>query len=184
MEELRLVRPAPEHIEELQKFRQELLEAGDADSFAGCSRLEYYEDMGEWLKMIWRQEQEVEPGKVPSYVYLAIRQSDGRLVGIIDLRTSIDHPILGLWGGHMGYSVRPDERGKGYAREMLRLNLENCRQRGLDKVMVTCSRSNPASERTIQGCGGVFEKEVLVDGEWIKRYWITVKEEKDGGEEG
>ena len=174
MEELRLVRPAPEHIQELQKFRQELLEAGDADSFAGCSRLEHYEEGGAWMEMVWRQEQEEEPGKVPSYVYLAIRQSDGRLVGIIDLRTSIDHPILGLWGGHMGYTVRPDERGKGYAREMLRLNLENCRRRGLDKVMVTCSRDNPASERTSQGCGGVLEKEVLVDGEWIKRYWITL----------
>lgn len=158
MEELRLVRPAPEHVQELQKFRQELLAARDADSFAGCSRLEHYEDMGEWLKMIWRQEQEAEPGKVSSHVYLAIRQSDERLVGIIDLRHHINHPILGLWGGHMGYSVRPNERGKGYAREMLRLNLENCRQRGMDKVMVTCSRDNPASERTILGCGGVLEE--------------------------
>ena len=179
MEELRLVRPAQEHIQELQKFRQELLEAGDADSFAGCSRLEYYEDMQEWLEMIWRQEEWSEPEKVPSHVYLAIRQSDKRLVGIIDLRHHIDHPILGLWGGHMGYSVRPDERGKGYAREMLRLNLENCRQRGMDKVMVTCSRNNPASERTILGCGGVLEKEVLVDGEWIKRYWITIGKTPD-----
>ncbi|MDE5746592.1 MAG: GNAT family N-acetyltransferase [Acetatifactor sp.] len=184
MEELKLVRPAPEHILELQEFRQELFKAEDADSFAGCSRLEKYEDMEEWMEMVWRQEQEVEPGKVPSHVYLAIRQSDERLVGIIDLRHHIDHPILGLWGGHIGYTVRPNERGKGYAREMLRLNLENCRRRGLDKVMVTCTRNNPASERTILGCGGVFEKEVLVDGEWIKRYWITLMEEKDGGEEG
>ncbi len=174
MEELQLVRPAPEHIEELQKFRQELLEARDEDSFAGCSRLEHYEDVREWMEMVWRQEQEVDPGKVPSHVYLAIRQSDERLVGIIDLRHHIDHPILGLWGGHIGYSVRPHERGKGYAKEMLRLNLENCRRRGLDKVMVTCTRDNPASERTILGCGGVFEKEVLVDDEWIKRYWITI----------
>lgn len=181
MEELRLVRPAPEHIQELQEFRRELSKAGDADAFAGCSRLEKYENIEEWLEMVYRQEEAREPGKVPSHVYLAIRQSDGRLVGIIDLRHHIDHPILGLWGGHMGYSVRPDERGKGYAREMLRLNLENCRRRGMDKVMVTCTRNNPASERTILGCGGVFEKEVLVDGEWIKRYWITVMEEKGEG---
>lgn len=174
MEKLRLLRPAPQYARELADFRRELLEAGDADSFAGCSRLEQYEDMKEWMEMVWRQEQEAEPGKVPSHVYLAVRQQDGRLVGIIDLRHHIDHPVLGLWGGHIGYSVRPGERGRGYAREMLRLNLEKCRERGLEKVLVTCSRGNLASERTILACGGVFEREVRVDGEWIRRYWITV----------
>ncbi len=174
MEELKLVRPAREHIGQLREFQREIREAGDEDAFAGCSGLECYEDIGEWLQYVYRQEEGAEQGKVPSHVYLAIRQSDGRMVGIIDLRHHIDHPVLGVWGGHMGYSVRPDERGKGYAREMLRLNLENCRRRGMEKVMVTCSRDNLASERTILGCGGVFEKEVQVDGEWIKRYWITV----------
>ncbi|MFG6358781.1 MAG: GNAT family N-acetyltransferase [Acetatifactor sp.] len=174
MEKIQLVRPAAEHVGQLRELQRELREAGDADAFAGCSRLEYYEDIAEWIQFVCRQEKEAEPGKVPSNVYLAIRQGDGRLVGIIDLRHHIDHPILGLWGGHMGYSVRPDERGKGYAREMLRLNLENCRRLGLEKVMVTCSRDNPASERTILGCGGVFEKEVPVDGEYIRRYWITL----------
>lgn len=175
MEALRLLRPTPEYAEELACFRRELLKAGDADSFAGCSGLEQYEDIGEWMEMVWRQEQGNEPGKVPSHVYLAIRRRDGRLVGIIDLRHHIDHPVLGLWGGHTGYSVRPCERGRGYAREMLRLNLEKCRERGLEKVMVTCSSENFASERTILACGGVFEREVAVDGECIKRYWITIK---------
>lgn len=39
----------------------------------------------------------------------------------------------------------------------------------MDKVMVTCSRENIASEKTILANGGVFEKEVLVNGEYIKR---------------
>ncbi len=39
---------------------------------------------------------------------------DNRVVGAIDLRHHIDHPILGTWGGHCGYSVRPSERRKGY----------------------------------------------------------------------
>ena len=56
---------------------------------------------------------------------------DNKIVGIIDFRHHINHPILGTWGGHCGYSVRPSERGKGYAKEMLRLNIQNakCRYR-------------------------------------------------------
>lgn len=58
----------------------------------------------------------------------------------------------------MGYTVRPSERGKGYAKEMLRLNFQNCRNRNLSKVMITCSDTNPVSEKDIIANGGVFEK--------------------------
>ena len=40
--------------------------------------------------------------------------------------------------------------------------------------MITCSRDNLASEKTIIANGGIFEKEVFIDGEYIKRYWITI----------
>ena len=46
-------------------------------------------------------------------MYIAVRKTDDKIVGVIDLRHHINHPILGTWGGHCGYSVRPSERGKG-----------------------------------------------------------------------
>jgi len=111
---------------------------------------------------------------VPADAYLAVRAKDNRIVGMTDIRHHIDHPILGLWGGHIGYTIRPSERRRGYGKEMLRLNLIKCRERGLKKVMLSCKEGNIASERTILANGGVFSGEVPVDGEIMKVYWIEL----------
>ena len=176
MDTIQLIKPTLAYADDILAFRSEVEAANDADSFAGCSFLRNCATAEEWLKVLEEREhpETIPKGSVPSNAYLAIRMSDNRIVGMIDLRHHIDHPILGLWGGHMGYTVRPCERGKGYAAEMLRLNLENCRLRGMDKILLTCSLDNPASEKTILACGGVFEKEISVDGETVRRYWITL----------
>lgn len=179
MEKLILTVPSMAYEEEILAFRREMLEAKDADSFAGCSCLERYEAVEDWLCHLeeYARAASCPNGKVPSDTYLAVRAADGRVVGIIDLRHHIDHPILSLWGGHIGYSVRPSERGHGYAAEMLRLNLEICRARGMKKILITCSPDNPASEKTIRKNGGVWEKDILVDGEAVRRFWITLEKE-------
>lgn len=176
---IRLVSPTQEYAADIEQLRRELLESEEADgddAFAGCGTLRDCESAERWLKVLAEMEQEetLPAGKVPSNTYLAVRIADNQIVGIIDLRHHINHPILGLWGGHMGYIVRPVERGKGYAAEMLKLNLQKCRERGMEKVMITCSPENHASEKTILANDGVFEKDVLVDGDVIRRYWVTL----------
>lgn len=175
MDTITLIEPTIEYEKDIWLFRQELLDADDKDSFAGCSGLETCQTAKEWIDDITlRKSEETCPeGRVPSHVYLAVRKSDHKIVGIIDLRHHIDHPILGTWGGHIGYTVRPDERRKGYAKEMLRQNLNHCKKLGIGDVMVTCHKDNLASEKTILACGGVFEKNIEVDGSIVKRYWIT-----------
>lgn len=86
------------------QVRKEIMEADDNDSFAGCSKLENCETIEEWLSILSMREkvETCPPGGVPSNTYIAVRTSDNRIVGVIDLRHHIDHPILGLWGGHMG----------------------------------------------------------------------------------
>lgn len=70
--------------------------------------------------------------------------------------------------------MRPSERGKGYATEMLRLNIQNAQALGIQKLLITCDIKNEASEKTILANGGVYEKTIDVEGSKLKRYWITI----------
>ena len=167
-----------EYAEELEQFKNEVLRCddGNADQFAGCTGLRKSRTAKEWIALcdLRKRPEACEKAgtTVPSTTYFAVRESDGRLVGVIDLRHHIDHPVLGTWGGHCGYSVRPSERGEGYAKEMLRLNIRNAEERGIRKLLLTCDETNIASEKVILANGGVFESTVEVDGHTIKRYWI------------
>lgn len=176
MEDIVLIKPTVEYEDDIWKLRQEVLDSSDKDKFAGCGNLDECSSAKEWIETInlWESEETCPKGKVPSSIYIAVRKVDNRIVGVIDLRHHINNPILGVWGGHMGYYVRPIERQKGYAKEMLRINLQNCKDHNIEKVMISCDLDNLASEKTIIANGGVFEKNVCVDGDIIKRYWINL----------
>lgn len=96
-----------------------------------------------------------------------------RVVGAINIRHYLNESLL-LDGGHIGDGVRPSERGKGYAGEMIRLALEECKKLGMYRVLMVCNKDNIASARTIQKNGGVLENEVEVDGKIEQRYWISL----------
>ena len=166
------------YTDELEQFKNEVLicNKDNEDQFAGCAGLRDCNTAKEWIEICnprkGAETCEQAGTSVPSTTYFAIRESDGRLVGVVDLRHHINHPILGTWGCHCGYSVRPSERGKGYAKEMLRLNIQNAKKMGIPKLLVVCNETNTASEKTILANRGVFEKCTEVDGCVMKRYWI------------
>lgn len=175
---IRLAEPTLEYEDQVMTYRQKFLERGD--SFDGCAGLEDTEDYRDWLDFEARLSRKYGADYVPSTVRLAIRTEDNKVVGIIDLRHRLT-PFFMNFGGNIGYSVHPEERGKGYAGEMLGLMLEYCREQGFYKVLVTCDKENPASARTILSGGGVLENEIedkagLSKSGWIQRYWIVLEE--------
>lgn len=180
MEQIKLIEVNTKYVDDIWNLRQEILEcdAESEDQFAGCMSLDTSESAEEWIKICELRKSEENCNEVgmavPSHMYIAVRKNDDKVVGVIDLRHHINHPILDTWGGHCGYSVRPSERGKGYAKEMLRLNMQNAKVMGIEKLLVTCDVSNIASEKTILANGGVYESTIDVDGSQMKRYWITV----------
>lgn len=174
LSEIALIKPTLKYAKGIMEYRQEFLDSGD--SMDGCGNLRECSSSEEWIHGInmLKNEETCPKDKVCSDTFIAIRLNDDKIIGVIDFRHHINHPILSIWGGHIGYSVRPSERRKGYATEMLRQNLMNCKQHGLNKVLVTCDFDNIASKKTISANGGIFEKEIMGDGDRIERYWIQL----------
>ena len=173
--ELRLIAPSADYSEQIAAYRREFLERGD--SMDGTGSLSRMDNPAEWLRQVedLRNPETVPKNWVPSTQFLCVREADNRLVGLIQLRHRFN-AFLEQFGGHIGYSVRPDERRRGYARWMLSAILPYCRKIGLTRVLVTCLAENEASRRTILACGGEYESTVWDEdaGETLERYWIAL----------
>ncbi len=115
---------------------------------------------------------------VPASTYWLVR--DGRVLGTCNLRHKLTEALRDV-GGHVGYSIRPSERNKGYATLMLKYALEKARQMGLRRVLVTCDKTNIASQRVIQKNGGVLESESFSKqaDRVTQRYWIELEAGED-----
>jgi len=110
-------------------------------------------------------------GWVPDSTYWLIDE-EYRILGVVNIRHKLTEHLMNA-GGHIGYGIRPSERQKGFATELLRLSLEKTRELGIDSVLVVCDAINVGSEKTIQKNGGIEDTDFVEDdGNVIKRYWI------------
>lgn len=80
-------------------------------------------------------------------------EDGGQLLGLYNFRHRLT-PGLERFGGHVGYSVRPDARGQGHATRLLRGAMSFGRELGLQELLLTCDPANVASSRVIEKCGG------------------------------
>ena len=175
MEEFILLRPTSEYASQIIEYRHEFLDAGD--SMDGSGPLRRFENPEEYIKICAEYE---DPEKVPSHLapatqFFFIRKSDNKLVGMIQVRHRFND-YHEKYAGHIGYSVRPSERRKGYAKEMLEMVLPFCCKIGIDTVMITCIDGNIGSEKTILANGGIYESTIHEPNSDrnLKRFWITL----------
>jgi predicted acetyltransferase len=82
---------------------------------------------------------------------------DGEFCGAVGFRWQPGTSTLPAYClGHVGYSVVPWKRRRGYATRALALLLPLVREEGLEYIELTADRDNVASRRVIEANGGVF----------------------------
>lgn len=174
-EKIVFVEPAKHHENAAEEYVREHFDAGEKH-LHGSSGYEGFESYSVWLNEVLRAQSKetVREGWVSAHTFWAVREKDSSIVGIINLRHELND-FLTLYGGHIGYGVRPSERKKGYAAQMLHMALDFYREHlNTDAVLLTCDIDNETSKRTILKNGGVFDGVAEGEGEVVERYWIKL----------
>lgn len=117
---------------------------------------------------------EPKEGLVPDSTFFCLDEERNRMVGAVNIRHYLNEHLL-AYGGHIGDGIRPSERRKGYATQMIGLALEECRKMGIKKVLMVCDRDNIGSAKSIMKNGGILENELLEGDKIVQRYWIDLE---------
>ncbi|MBR3503150.1 MAG: GNAT family N-acetyltransferase [Clostridia bacterium] len=170
MNGLKLALPSPEYRERAIDYIREFHEYGS--EVHGSGSLDRY--LRESTYEAWLEKIKGDLANVPAEsTYFCVREADGRVVGMVNIRPVTSEFIM-TEAGHVGYSVRPTERRRGYAAFMLGEAVKVCRAAGVRDVVVSCEAGNAASAGTILKCGGALDAEFYSERfkEVIQRYII------------
>ena len=161
---------AIDFINEFYKYNSNINGTGGLQRY-----LDNYEGWLEKLEEDYTRQPSEE--KVPARTYFFVRESDNKIIGMINIRLALNESLK-KYGGHIGYSIRPTERGNGYNKINLYLGLKVCKENGIEEVFMDADKDNPASWKTIESLGGKNIREYFED-EFdhciVKDYIINVK---------
>lgn len=169
---IKLARPTIDMKEKALDYRQEHFNNGEM-IINGSELLDKIESYEEWLVSVTNNMSidTVNPTWVVTDTFFAVDEND-RIVGIIDLRHTLNDFLKDF--GNSGYSVRPSERRKGYATEMLKQVMAVAKSAGLQKIHLTAFKNNEPSIKTIIKNGGVYERSCEFQGEQADIYEIKL----------
>lgn len=162
--EIILVRPTLELKEKALAYREEHFQHEEM-IICGSELFDKTESYEEWLTLVTRNAdpKTVSENWVVTDTFFAVRESDDRIIGMIDLRHTLNEFLKDL--GNCGYSVRPSERRKGYATEMLCKLLAKAKEAGMKEIQISVEKENTASRKVIEKNGGVYERSFTFEGE-------------------
>ncbi len=178
-DDLMLIVPTAEYADSILSYKREMLSADS--SMDGCGPLRRHDDIQSFLQEVYdfMDLDKIADNYVSDTTYICVRKSDCVVVGFCQIRHFLNL-YLYKYSGHIGYSVRPSERRKGYAKWMLSEALRICASKGMTRAMVSCLEHNEASRKTILTNGGEYIETVFYDAEEgnLEKYWVPTGLEK------
>ena len=172
-----LIEPTMEYDKEIQAFKQDF--QNHESSLDGSGNLRRFDNTKDWLDFVNKFKDPATAPKtfVPTTQYIFVREEDRKVVGVIQVRHYFNE-FLREFGGHIGYSVCPSERKKGYGSLMLKMILPKCKELGIDKLLITCVKGNLGSRGVILNNGGIYESTVYCKERdyYLERYWIDLSD--------
>ncbi len=163
---MELVLPSARYSAGFLAAEQELLAAGDRSLGDVITAETLPAKLARWEAM---RHGVVVDARVPSTSWWLV---DGdEYIGRISVRHVLDDKLR-VFGGHIGYDVRPSRRRQGHGTRMLRMVLPFAKSMGIDPAMLTCDVTNTASRRMIEACGGRLEGEFEHEGTARLRWWV------------
>lgn len=162
MEKLKHVKPSKEYEQEALEYINEFYEYNsDINGTGGLQR--YLDNYDGWLEKLEEDRTRIpNEEKVPAETYFLVRENDNKIVGMINIRLTLNENLK-KFGGHIGYSIRPTERKKGYNKVNLYLGLLCCKEHGISEVLMDCDKSNLGSAKTMQALGEKLIREYYDD---------------------
>ena len=130
-----------EYMEEHQKYQSDINGAGGFDkvldgvTYEDCLEKDFKMENKEYANSI---------NKCPRKTFFLIRKHDNKLIGMISIRYDLTEELL-QFVGHIGYGIRPTERGKGY----------NSYTTGYQKFLIKVASN---------ACGYPYRHKLLVEG--------------------
>lgn len=172
MKELFLVEPQEQYKEGFERMVEEYRAVGNKEYYDM-----YKAAISDFKGYVLKLNDNIKgcDGWVPTCTFWLINMKD-EVLGVVRIRTSLNHEFVRKFAGHIGYDISPLSRRKGYGMILLKLALEKAAMINLDKVLITCDDDNIASRRIIENNGGVFESEIFKEekNKQLRRYWITL----------
>ncbi|NLM00404.1 MAG: GNAT family N-acetyltransferase [Treponema sp.] len=171
--EICLVRPTIQLKDQALDYREEHFKKGEK-VINGSELLDQIENYEEWLLSVTLNTdlKTVDENWVVTDTFFAVRKSDKRIIGVIDLRHTLNDYLKDF--GNCGYSVRPSERKKGYATEMLHQLIGVAKEIGMTELQISVEKTNIGSIKVIEKNGGVYERSFTYENELADIYRILI----------